>query len=287
MLNDDLCPVRAHVSLVNFAASQLLRALPRERISRAVGRLCEQPLPSLVSGAVSRAYSQAFGVDINEAAAPHGCYRSFDAFFTRSLREGIRPIADAPLVSPCDGTLSSLGPIDDAARLFVKGRPYDVGELLGQPSLSRDYIGGHYAVIYLSPRDYHRVHAPVDGRLLRVLATPGDCYPVNSMGERCVPQLFIRNRRVTMFIESVDRKPMALVMVGALIVGKITVNALGDHDVSKGQQDLGAGLSLRRGDEIGAFHLGSTVVLLVHPGVSLGAAEGKVRYGQSLTWGAA
>jgi phosphatidylserine decarboxylase len=90
-----------------------------------------------------------------------------------------------------------------------------------------------------------------------------------------------------MFIESDDRKPMALIMVGALIVGKITVNALGDHDVSQGQQDLGAGLSLRRGDEIGAFHLGSTVVLLVHPGVSLGAAEGKVRYGQSLTWGAA
>lgn len=286
-LYDDLCPVRAQVSLVNLAAAQLLRVLPKERISRAVGRLCEQRLPSLVSGAVSRTYSQLYGVDIEEAAAPHGCYGSFDAFFTRSLREGIRPISDAKIVSPCDGVISALGLIDDGARLFIKGRPYDVGELLGQPELSREYMGGQYLVIYLSPSDYHRVHAPIDGRLLSVLAIPGDCYPVNSLGERCVPQLFIRNRRVTFFIEADDNSQMALIMVGALIVGRIAVNAFGDYDLSTGQHDLGAGLRIQRGDEIGSFHLGSTVVLLVQPGVTICALEGKVRYGQSLIRGSA
>jgi len=286
-IHDDFCPVRAQVSLVNLAAAQLLRVLPRERISRAVGRLCEQRLPTLVSGAVSRAYSQVYGVNIREAAAPHGCYRSFDAFFTRSLREGIRPISDAKIVSPCDGVISSLGPIDDGARLFVKGHPYEVGELLGQSNLSRDYIGGHYAVIYLSPRDYHRVHSPVDGLLRRVLAIPGDCYPVNSWGEKCVPQLFVQNRRVVFFIEAEGNKTMAVIMVGALIVGKITVNALGDRDVSKGLHDLGTGLRIQRGDEIGAFHLGSTVVLLAQPGTALSANEGKVVYGQALTRGLA
>jgi phosphatidylserine decarboxylase len=228
-----------------------------------------------------------YGVDIDEAAAPHGCYRSFDAFFVRSLREGTRPISDAKIVSPCDGVISASGPIDDGARLFVKGRPYDVGELLGQPELSRDYVGGHYVVIYLSPRDYHRVHSPIDGLIHRVLAIPGDCFPVNSLGERCVPQLLIRNRRVTFFMEPDDGKPMAVIMVGAFIVGRITVNALGDYDLSKGQHDLGAGLRVQRGDEIGAFHLGSTVVLLAQPGVVISATEGNIRYGQSLTRGSA
>jgi phosphatidylserine decarboxylase len=226
-------------------------------------------------------------VNIEEAAAPHGCYRSFDAFFTRSLREGTRPIADAAVVSPCDGVVTYLGLVDEGARLFVKGRPYDVGELLGQPNLSRDFMGGSYAVIYLSPRDYHRVHAPVDGTLLRVLATPGDCFPVNSLGERSVPNLFIRNRRVTFFIESNEKKTMALVMVGALIVGKITVNALGDRDSPRGEHNFSEGLPIERGDEIGAFHLGSTVVLLAERGFALSAVEGNVRCGQSMTWGSA
>lgn len=275
------------MSPVKLAAAQLLRVLPKERISHVVGRLCEQRLPAVVSAVVSRAYSHIYSVDIDEAAAPHGCYRNFDAFFTRSLKEGIRPIAEAEIVSPCDGFISSSGPIDEGARMFVKGQPYDVGELIGQPTLGRDYVGGQHVVIYLSPRDYHRVHSPVDGSLVRVLATPGECYPVNSLGERYVPRLFIRNHRVTFFIEAGDKRTIALVMIGALIVGRISVNALGKSDNLAGQHDLGTGVPLRRGDEIGAFHLGSTVVLMVQPGTLLSATEGIVRYGQSLIRGLA
>ena len=271
------------MSLVNLAAAQLLRILPRERISRAVGRLCEQPLPSLLSSAVSRAYAHAYGVDMAEAAAPHGCYRSFDAFFTRTLREGARPVANAPVVSPSDGVVSSAGLIDDGARMFVKARPYEVGELLGDPNLARDYVGGQYLVIYLSPRDYHRVHCPVDGSLLSVIATPGDCFPVNSLGERAVPQLYVRNRRVTFLIETDERRRIALVMVGAFIVGKIGINALGERELTEGQHRFDPAIRLNRGDEIGAFHLGSTVVLLAGAGVSLDAKEGKIRCGESLT----
>jgi phosphatidylserine decarboxylase len=236
---------------------------------------------------MSRAYARAWGVDIEEAAAPHGGYKSFDDFFTRQLRPGARSIADASLVSPCDGYLTSVGPIDDAARLFAKGKPYDVGELLGQPSLSREYLGGHFAVIYLSPRDYHRVHCPVDGRILSIRATPGDRYPVNAFGERNLPRLLVRNRRVTVVIERDDQRKVALVMVGALVVGKITISVLGKNDVPAGLHEVSHSLRVKRGDELGAFHLGSTVVLMVQPGIVLDATEGQVRYGQSLARGVA
>lgn len=224
---------------------------------------------------------------MSEAAAPHGCYRSFDAFFTRSLKQGIRPVSDAAVVSPCDGVIASMGPIDEGARMFVKGRPYEVGELLGQSHLARDYVGGQYLVIYLSPRDYHRVHSPINGALRGVISTPGDCFPVNALGERCVPQLYIRNRRVTFLMEAENQSPIALVMVGALIVGKITVNALGERELSQGYHGFDSAIRLERGDEIGSFHLGSTVVLLTSSQTRLGNREGKIRCGESLTRSAA
>ena len=220
---------------------------------------------------------------MDEAAAPHGCYRSFDAFFTRPLRQGARPIAESRIVSPCDGAVSASGLIDEGARLFVKGQPYEVSDLIGGSARSRDYVGGQFAVIYLSPKDYHRVHSPVDGRLLSVCAMPGDWYPVNSLGERLVPQLFVRNRRVAFFMESLDAIPITLVMVGALIVGKITANALGNQDVAEGMHEFGSAIRVQRGDELGAFHLGSTVVLLIAPGISLASCEGQLRYGQLLS----
>jgi phosphatidylserine decarboxylase len=219
---------------------------------------------------------------MEEAAAPHGCYRSFDAFFTRSLREGVRPVADTTVVSPCDGVISALGPIDEGARLFVKGQPYEVADLVGAIEPSRQYVGGQFAVIYLSPKDYHRVHSPIDGHLLSIRATPGGYYPVNALGQRLVPQLLVQNRRVAFFMRTNDGLPITLVMVGALIVGKITANALGDLDVAPGVHELGSGILMRKGDELGAFHLGSTVVLLAAPGISFAPSNSRVRYGQSL-----
>ena len=232
---------------------------------------------------VSRGYAAAYKVRMDEAAAPHGCYTNFDAFFTRSLREGIRPIAPSTLVSPCDGRVSALGSIDEGARVSVKGQHYEVADLLGDAAECRQYVGGQFAVIYLSPRDYHRVHSPIDGQLSRIRAMPGDFFPVNSVGERLVPQLLVRNRRVAFCMESVQAIPITLVMVGALIVGKITANALGNQDVAEGLHQLGSPLQVKKGDEVGAFHLGSTVVLLVGRGISLTSCLGRVTYGQLLS----
>jgi phosphatidylserine decarboxylase len=271
------------VSLATFAAAQLLRLLPKERISHVVGRLCDLPIPSLVSSVMSRVYSQAFDVNMLEAAVPHGGYRSFDAFFTRPLRSGVRAIAESALVSPTDGTVSALGPIDDASRLFVKGQPYEVAELLGSQTDARRFVGGSFCVIYLSPRDYHRVHSPVDGFVEHVRAIEGERHPVNAIGERHVPKLFVRNRRVVVDILSDGLGRVALVMVGAVIVGKISVNVIGSGDVPRGAHPLSPLVPVHRGDELGAFHLGSTVVLLAERGSAFHLDLGIIRMGQSLS----
>ncbi len=275
------------MSLASFAVSQLLRVLPREQISRIVGQLCEQPLPAVVSSVVSRAYGLAFRVDMSEAAAPHGAYGSFDAFFTRPLREGLRPIASTAVVSPSDGRLSAFGPIDAAARIFVKGQHYEVAELLGDVQQAQRMVGGSYAVIYLSPRDYHRVHSPVDGQLVSVRGIAGDWYPVNALGERFVPQLFAKNRRVAVTLTGSATSEVSLVFVGALIVGKISVHVLGNDDVTAGDHPINPPVSVRRGDEVGAFHLGSTAVVFLPPGFEVVRSIGPIRLGDALASGPA
>ena len=268
------------VSVATFAFAQLLRVLPRTGLSHAVGRLCETPLPPRISRAVAGAYIRAYGVDMQDVDG--GTYRTFDAFFTRPLRNGARRIADAAVVSPADGQLTASGVIDSASRILVKGRPYDVAELVGDPAQAAAFAGGSFAVIYLSPRDYHRVHCPVDGRLTLARGISGDLYPVNSIGENHVPNLFVKNQRVAMTIDSPAVGPVAAVLVGAMIVGKITISAIDANETPLGIYRFEPPLDVHRGDEIGMFHLGSTVVLFTGPRTSLSRAHGHVRCGQSL-----
>lgn len=268
------------MSVTTFAAAQLLRVLPRVRLSRAVGKLSEKELPPPLGGAIASAYAKAYRVNLDEAALPPSAYRSFDEFFTRRLREGARRVSSDGVVSPADGRVESVGPID--TRIVAKGRPYDVGELIGDESDAGRYVGGSFAVVYLSPRDYHRVHSPVRGRIGLVRGMPGDLFPVNSIGERHVPRLFVRNRRVAICIDTEDMGRVTVVMVGAVIVGKITVSILPTGDARPGDNVLDAPVSVERGDEIGIFHLGSTAVLLLEPGVRLSETTGPVLYGESL-----
>jgi len=162
----------------------------------------------------------------------------------------------------------------------VKGRPYEVGELIGDVTDAARYSGGEFAIVYLAPGDYHRVHSPVDGRTAIVRAIAGDLYPVNAIGERHVPKLLVRNSRVAIVIDTNGLGRVTVVMVGAVIVGRITVTGIDAADVPQGVHPLVRGVS--RGDEIGIFHLGSTVVLLLEPGVSITRPLGRVRYGDSL-----
>lgn len=270
------------VSLSTFAAAQLIRALPRVRLSRAVGRLCERDLPSSVAKQLFSVYSRAYGVNMEEASPQPDGYPSFDAFFTRTLREGARSISSDALVSPADGLLSSLGRVDPGARLFVKGQPYEVSELTGDAADAPRYSGGEFAVIYLAPGDYHRVHAPVAGTIRFVRKIAGDLYPVNRIGERYVPQLFVRNSRVVFPIETPGFGRVTAIMVGAVIVGRITATGLDFPDVPEGEHAFAEPRVIERGDEIGIFHLGSTVVLLLEPGLSVPRPVGKIRYGESL-----
>jgi phosphatidylserine decarboxylase len=268
------------VSVATYAFAQLLRVLPRTGLSHAVGRLCETTLPAGISRAVTGAYIRAYGVDMQDVA--EGTYGTFDAFFTRPLRNGARKIADAPVVSPADGKLTASGVIDAASKILVKGRPYAVADLVGDPAQGASFAGGSFAVIYLSPRDYHRVHCPVDGRLTLARGISGDLYPVNSIGENHVPDLFVKNQRVALTIDSPAVGPVVAILVGAMIVGKITISAIDASETPLGIYRFEPPLDVRRGDEVGMFHLGSTVVLLTGPGASLSRAHGHVKCGQSL-----
>jgi phosphatidylserine decarboxylase len=272
-------PSRSHLRVATFAAAQILRFLPRRHMSRAVGRLCDQSIPSGLSRVVESTYVRAFGVDMSEVATRPGPYESFDEFFTRPLREGARPIDEAVLVSPADGQLVDAGSVSGGRHFVVKGKPYSVEDLVGGAAEGARYADGSFAVVYLSPRDYHRVHSPVDGQLQKIRSMPGDLFPVNAIGERHVPRLLTRNERVALFVETEALGRVAVVLVGAMIVGRISVTALGLGRVPAGDHELDPPLDLRRGDEVGRFHLGSTVVLLTEKRATFSRARGFVRYG--------
>lgn len=269
------------VSVTTFATAQLIRALPRVSLSRAVGKLCEQPLPGVVSSLVQKVYCAAYDVNLEEAEIS-GPYPSFDAFFTRPLRGGARPIADAGLVSPADGLLSSKGSVDGGCRIQVKRQSYDVGELIGDAMDARRYRGGEFAVVYLAPKDYHRVHSPVDGKVEVVRGVAGDLYPVNAIGEMYVKGLFVRNNRVCICLDTEEWGRVSLVMVGATIVGRISVSMIPAPSVPSGRNTVDPVAQMHRGEELGMFHLGSTVVLLLEPGLRVRRGTGVVRMGESL-----
>lgn len=274
------------MSAVTYATAQFLRALPRAHIGRAIGRLADRPWSPKVGRAVVGLYSRLYDVRFDDCAE-RGGWASFDDFFTRRLRDDAREIDRDPSVvtSPADGRVEAMGPIDRGGTFVVKGRPYTVGELIDDEVGARRYVGGAGFVVYLSPRDYHRVHAPVGGEVQRVRSTPGDYYPVNAIGMRHVRNLFCRNRRVAIEIDAdggLGR--VTVVMVVAMIVGRITTVGIEARDVPFGDHMFNPPARVERGEEIGVFHLGSTAVVLVEPraaGTWL-VGEGQVRYGQAL-----
>jgi phosphatidylserine decarboxylase len=274
------------MSAVTYATARILRALPRERIGKAIGKLAERPWSPKVGRAVIGVYSHVYGVRLDDCEE-HGGWPSFDAFFTRRLRAGARPVDRDPhtVLSPADGRLESAAAVDRQGSFVVKGRPYAVRELVGDDVEARRFAGGAGFVVYLSPRDYHRVHAPVGGVIRRIRSMPGDYYPVNAIGMRHVANLFCRNRRVAVEIDAeAGLGRVTVVMVVAMIVGRITTIGIGGPDVPFGDHSFDPPLAIERGAEIGVFHLGSTAVVLVEAraaGEWL-AGEGPVRFGQGL-----
>ncbi len=208
--------------------------------------------------------AEAFNEDIRS-------YETFNAFFTRALKPGARPLAQAAYVCPVDGAISQFGPITADQIFQAKGHSYSTAALLGgDAALAAQFQDGAFATLYLSPRDYHRIHMPCDGALRRMVYVPGDLFSVNPATARGVPGLFARNERVVCVFDSA-RGPFVLTLVGATIVGSMAtvwhgqVNPPRSPQICEWQYDAGA-VTLRQGEEMGRFLLGSTVVLLFPPG---------------------
>jgi phosphatidylserine decarboxylase len=248
-----------------------------------MGRLADYAWPEPIGKAVVNLYCRAYDVELDECRKTSG-FASFDEFFTRELRDGARPQPDddGVVISPADGRVDSLGVLDGRS-FVVKGRPYQAAELLGDDDEAKHFEGGLGCVVYLSPRDYHRVHSPVGGVVTHVRSMPGDYYPVNEIGVKHFDNLFVRNRRVAIMIDTPDLGRVAVVMVAAMVVGRITVTGIDARDVPFGTHRPEK-LEVARGDEIGIFRLGSTAVLFFErrAGLHFTAGEGPIRFGAPL-----
>ena len=240
--------------------------LPQHLLSRLVGKLAECRLPWLKNLLIRRFITQ-YKVDMSEAveSAPEA-YANFNAFFTRALKDGARPIADAPVVCPADGAISQLGEINRGRIFQAKGQDYSLQTLLGDDkALTAEFDGGSFATIYLSPRDYHRVHMPVDGTLRSMTYVPGKLFSVNTTTAENVRSLFARNERAICVFDT-EFGPMAMILVGAMIVAGI--ETVWDGQVAPPPRQLTTrsypqeAPTLKKGEEMGRFKLGSTVILL-------------------------
>jgi phosphatidylserine decarboxylase len=271
------------------AAFEIIQRMPRERITRLVGKLTDASVPEAVERLAVGLYSKAYDVDLTGCVVPSR-WGSFDAFFTRSLEPGARPLEgdESTFVSPCDGRVEVSRTVDDEGTWRVKGSDVSVAELLGSEADAARYVGGEGVVIYLSPRDYHRVHVPCTAKLSRVVSLAGELYPVNEMGLTHVPKLFAVNRRVVFHLDATEAGfgHVALVMVAALVVGRISATGIDAPDVPVGDQRFATPQAFERGDELGIFHLGSTVVLFTEKGAVSGfdslSGGQKVRMGEAI-----
>ncbi len=276
-------------------AAETLRLLPRKRLSRAIGRVAATRMGDQASGVLlSRAidlYVRAYDVDMSECEVPTGGFRSFNEFFTRPLREGARPLDADPtaILSPADGRIEDAGPVDARGHFVIKGKPYSLDELLGSTADAQRAAGGQFVVVYLSPRDYHRVHAPVSGDVVRARHLGGTLFPVNRIGVEHVPKLFAKNERVVVVQDSVFGE-IVTVLVGALVVGGIGLafdRALVTRSGAEGGETTyrTPRPTLTRGTELGWFELGSTaiVILPASAGAALTVTPGQpIRMGRAI-----
>ncbi len=224
---------------------------------------------------ITKIFLAFYRVDLAAAAEPDPlAYESFNAFFTRALRAGARPIdgGSASVVSPVDGTVSQAGVLEDEDLIQAKGLSYTVAELLGGDAVrAQAYVGGSFVCMYLAPRDYHRIHMPCEGRLLDTVYIPGDLFSVSPATVRALPGLFVRNERVLCEFETPFGR-CAVVLVGAMFVGSLETVWAGEINPPPRRQlavqriDAGRGRSLAQGIELGRFNMGSTVILVFQAG---------------------
>ena len=245
--------------------------IPKQALTLLAGRIASARGGALTTRLIAW-FVQRYQVNMAEAANPDlASYATFNDFFTRSLRPGVRPMAEAGLICPVDGAISQFGSIQGQQIFQAKGHHYSCTALVGgDAALASQFDDGHFATLYLSPRDYHRIHMPCDGQLLRMTYVPGDLFSVNPTTARGVPGLFARNERVVCVFEGASG-PFVMVLVGATIVGSMATVWHGPINNPRAGKLCGwryedQSIKLKQGDEMGRFLLGSTVVMLFPKG---------------------
>ncbi|MEB3768310.1 archaetidylserine decarboxylase [Acinetobacter sp. MD2] len=245
---------------------QAQHLVPQHQLSRVVGKVAASENP-IVKNIAIQAFKSKYKIDMSIAQQKNAlAYKSFNEFFTRGLQNGVREVDAAlnSIVSPADGMISQLGDIVEGQVFQAKGQHFSVDQLIADPQLAAPFQNGQFATVYLSPKDYHRVHMPFAGTLTETLYVPGELFSVNQVTAENVPGLFARNERmVCLFDTEIGR--MAVVLVGAMIVAGIETVATGKVKPTGRLELQQHHMTLNKGDELGRFYLGSTAVVLFEP----------------------
>lgn len=252
---------------------RLLHLLPKNYLSHLFGNLVSARLPFGLHRVIRDKFIQAYKIDSSDAEHPVSGYETLGQFFIRRLKPGARPLAPKPIISPVDGTLTQMGRFQGSAGKLtqIKGLDYDLKDLLGPGFDLKDYLpGGGYLTIYLAPYNYHRIHSPIEGVVTQVGYIPGALWPVNTWSVRNIPGLFVVNERIAVEVAGAEGKAI-LVMVGATNVGRITLDfhaGIAGNQRPRSAERIwkpAAPLSMAKGQGLGCFELGSTVVLILSP----------------------
>ncbi len=248
----------------------LMRLVPKSALSTVAGLATRAPAPAPLHRLAMRAFARAFRVDVAEAERDLTGYGTFGEFFTRKLKEGARPIepGEAVLVSPVDGTVSQVGVATEGRCVQAKGLSFSLADLLGDPREAVAFEGGAFATLYLSPRDYHRIHAPLSGQVRGYAYLPGELWPVGPRTVRARASLYSLNERLVTYLDTAAGR-LAVVAVGATCVARIhaAYDDIVTHSDEPGRVHRYAQPPrLEKGAELGQFEMGSTVILLTEPG---------------------
>ena len=252
---------------LNRVAYFALKIFPNELATRFVGYISDARVPKLLLAVMIEAYSLAFGANLGESEKQIPEFATLNEFFTRKLKPGARKIAPSKtaIISPVDGTVQAFGKIDAGKLIQAKGKDYTLEALLSDEPAAKGFLGGSFITIYLHPRDYHRIHAPLSGGITGYQYVPGSLFPVNSLSLNAVDGLFARNERLITYMETRAGK-VAVIKVGACLVGRIRASYCGFVAKSSVKAPVKCGfthkIDVTKGDELGMFELGSTVILL-------------------------
>jgi phosphatidylserine decarboxylase len=248
----------------------LMRLLPKSALSTAVGLATRLPAPAPLHRMAVKAFARRYRVDVHEAELALEGYPTFAEFFTRKLKPGLRPVdpGETVIVSPVDGAVSQVGYSEDGTCLQAKGVCYPVVQLLGDEQVAAPFLGGAYTTIYLSPRDYHRIHSPLAGAITGYSYIPGEFWPVNPASVKLKQALFCVNERLTTYLQTAIGK-VAVVKVGATCVSRIraSYDDVVTHTGGKAKvHTYDTPRPVEKGGELGVFEMGSTVILLFEKG---------------------